>query len=124
MIAAEKAGETLVDSRPESFFTGLEKHRGVAAFGHIPGAVSVPHSRAFTADFRLKPRAELEAAFAAIGKGPAIAYCNTGHWAATDWFVLSEVLGLKDTRLYDGSMLEYAPETAGPIANPRGAPRS
>ena len=36
-----------------------------------------------------------------------IAYCNTGHWAATDWFVLSAVLGRPDVRLYDGSMVEW-----------------
>ena len=25
-------------------------------------------------------------------------YCNTGHWAATDWFVLHELLGRKDVQ--------------------------
>ena len=32
---------------------------------------------------------------------PTVAYCNTGHWAATDWFVLHELLGRKTAR---GSM--------------------
>ena len=39
--------------------------------------------------------------------GPAVAYCNTGHWAATDWFVLSELLGRKDVQLYYGSMVDW-----------------
>ena len=36
-----------------------------------------------------------------------MSYCNTGHWAATDWFVLHELLGRKDARLYAGSMVEW-----------------
>lgn len=120
VLAAEKSGAVLVDSRPESYFTGLEKHKAVQAFGHIPGSVSIPHSRSFGADFRLKDRAALAKEFAATSKAEAtIAYCNTGHWGATDWFVLSEILGQKGVRLYDGSMLEYSLEKRGPVSNPR-----
>jgi thiosulfate/3-mercaptopyruvate sulfurtransferase len=118
VLAAEANGVTLVDSRPESYYSGLEKHRGVEAFGHVPGAVNVPHHTAFRPDFRLKDKQALATIFTAAGQGPAIAYCNTGHWAATDWFVLSEVLG-RDAKLYDGSMLEYASEKKGAITNPR-----
>lgn len=118
VLKAEADRVTLVDSRPESFFTGLEKHRAVKAFGHIPGAVSIPHSRAFGPDNKLLDKASLQRNFGAA-QGPAIAYCNTGHWAATDWFVLSEILGQEDIRLYDGSMLEYTLENKGEIANPR-----
>jgi thiosulfate/3-mercaptopyruvate sulfurtransferase len=120
VVAAQRGGKvTLVDSRPESYFSGLEKHRGVQSFGHIAGAVNVPHSRAIGPDFRVKDRKALEAAFASVGTGPAIAYCNTGHWAATDWFILSEVLGRTDVKMYDGSMLEFSAEGKGQIANPR-----
>ena len=119
VLAAGASQVTLVDSRPESYYSGLEKHRAIEAFGHVPGAVNVPHHTAFGPDFRLKDKASLAKAFAAAGDGAAIAYCNTGHWAATDWFVLSEVLGRKDVKLYDGSMLEYASEKKGPVTNPR-----
>ena len=40
-------------------------------------------------------------------QGSVIAFCNTGHWATLDWFVMSELLGNKDARMYDGSMLEW-----------------
>ena len=56
---------------------------------------------------RLKPQAELAAIAATLPAGPAVTYCNTGHWAATDWFVLSEMLGRKDVRLYYGSMVDW-----------------
>jgi thiosulfate/3-mercaptopyruvate sulfurtransferase len=120
VLAAEKTGAILVDSRPESFFNGLEKHKAVERFGHIPGAINVPHARALGADFKLRDRESLAREFTAArhAKG-AIAYCNTGHWGATDWFVLSEILDQPNVRLYDGSMLEYAAEKRGKIANPR-----
>ena len=40
-------------------------------------------------------------------QGSVIAYCNTGHWASLDWFVLSELLGNQNARMYDGSLLEW-----------------
>ena len=36
-----------------------------------------------------------------------MSFCNTGHWAATNWFVLSELAGLKDVRLYPASLAEW-----------------
>jgi thiosulfate/3-mercaptopyruvate sulfurtransferase len=117
VLAASKAKGTLVDSRPASFYAGLEKHKAVQAFGHIPGAVNVPHSKAFAADNTLKDRAVLAKEFSAVSNAPgAIVYCNTGHWAATDWFVMSELLGQKDVKLYDGSMLDYSLEKRGPVS--------
>ena len=35
-----------------------------------------------------------------------ISFCNTGHWAATNWFVFSEYLG-ETSVLYDGSLVEW-----------------
>jgi thiosulfate/3-mercaptopyruvate sulfurtransferase len=58
----------------------------------------------------LKPKAELQKLFAAIPSEPVINYCNTGHQAATNWFVLSEVLGRRGVSLYDGSMSEWTEE--------------
>lgn len=37
-----------------------------------------------------------------------ITYCNTGHWASVAWFGLSEVMGNKNTAMYDGSLTEWA----------------
>ncbi|HLR12516.1 MAG TPA: sulfurtransferase, partial [Burkholderiaceae bacterium] len=36
-----------------------------------------------------------------------ISFCNTGHWAATDWFALSEVVGQPNVRLYPASLAEW-----------------
>ena len=48
-----------------------------------------------------------------------VSYCNTGHWAATAWFVLSVVLGRPDVRLYDGSMVEWTADARRPVAGSR-----
>ncbi|MDP2410157.1 MAG: sulfurtransferase [Pseudolabrys sp.] len=113
-------GATLVDARPASFFLGKEKAGIAGAYGRIPGAVHVDSGVFYDAAAnRLKPLAELEKAAAAIPAGPAISYCNTGHWAATDWFVLHELLGRKDVRLYPGSMVEWSSKPERPVESSR-----
>ena len=116
----QSGGATLIDSRPASFFAGKQKAPAAKAYGHIPGAVNVD-SAGFYDDKtnRLKPQAELVAIAAALPGGPAVAYCNTGHWAATDWFVLSELVGRKDVRLYYGSMVEWTADASRPLASAR-----
>jgi thiosulfate/3-mercaptopyruvate sulfurtransferase len=112
---------TLLDARPASFFNGKEKAPAAKAYGHIPGAVNLDSASFYdAATNRLKPRAELAALAGQLpAQGPVIAYCNTGHWAATDWFVLHELLGRKDVSLYDGSMVEWTAKATRPIASSR-----
>ena len=59
---------------------------------------------------------DLAALFGHVPKGPAISYCNTGHTAALNWFVLSEVLGRDEVALYDGSMTEWTQDPERPVA--------
>jgi thiosulfate/3-mercaptopyruvate sulfurtransferase len=117
----EQAGSaTLIDARPASFFVGKERAPAAKAYGHIPGAVNVDSATFYDAKAnRLKPQAELAAIAAALPGGPAVTYCNTGHWAATDWFVLSELIGRKDVRLYYGSMVDWTSDPARPLASAR-----
>ncbi len=114
-------GATLVDARPASFFAGKEKAPAAQAYGHIPGAVSLDSATFYDANAnRLKPQAELAAlATSAVPVGPTVAYCNTGHWAATDWFVLSEILGRQDVKLYYGSMVDWTSDASRPLASAR-----
>ena len=47
-----------------------------------------------------------------------VSFRNTGHWAATNWFAMSEVLGQKNVKLYAGSMVEWSQDPNGlPMAN-------
>src|SRR5689334_2829373 len=115
-----KGGATLVDARPASFFSGKEKAPASQAYGHIPGAINIDSAGFYDPQTnRLKPKAELAALANTVPAGPAVSYCNTGHWASTDWFVLHEVLGRKETRLYAGSMVEWTSNANRPIESSR-----
>jgi len=112
-------GATFVDARPPAQFSGKVKTKTVASYGHLPGAVNIDSTVYFdNATHRLKPKAEL-ASLSEHVKGPAVSYCNTGHLASTDWFVLNEVLGRKDTRLYAGSMTEWTRDPSRPVESSR-----
>jgi thiosulfate/3-mercaptopyruvate sulfurtransferase len=117
---AQSGGATLVDARPASYFVGKERAPKAQAYGHIPGAVDLD-SDAFYDDKanRLKPQAELAAIASRIPAGPVVTYCNTGHWSATDWFVLHELLGRTDVKLYDGSMVEWSMDPQRPVVSDR-----
>lgn len=116
----QSGGATLIDARPASFFAGKEKHPAAKAYGRIPGAVSLDSASFYDrAGNRLKPKAELAAIAATLPDGPAVSYCNTGHWAATDWFVLSQVLGRNNARLYAGSMVDWSSNGGRPVESAR-----
>jgi thiosulfate/3-mercaptopyruvate sulfurtransferase len=44
-----------------------------------------------------------------------VAYCNTGWWSTTDWFVLHELLGFENTALYVESMAGWTADPANPV---------
>jgi thiosulfate/3-mercaptopyruvate sulfurtransferase len=117
----KSGGATLIDARPASFFRGKQKAPTVAAYGHIPGAIDVDSASFYDAKTnKLKPKAELAAIASQIPAiRPAVSYCNSGQWAATDWFVLHEVLGRQNVKLYDGSMTEWAADAHRPVQSAR-----
>ncbi len=113
-------GVTLVDARPASFFLGKEKAPAASAYGHIPGAHNIDSDKFYdSAANRLKPKAELAVIVSELPAGATVTYCNTGHWAATDWFVLHELLGRSNARLYAGSMVEWTSNANRPIESSR-----
>ena len=48
-------------------------------------------------------------------EGKTIMFCNTGHLASLGWFVNSELLGNKNTKMYDGSLAEWSRKPANPM---------
>ncbi len=88
--------------------------------GHIPGALNIPWSRAANEDGTFKSPEELRALYieqAGISeRGPAIAYCRIGERSSHTWVVLHELLGVPDTKNYDGSWTEYGSLVEVPIS--------
>ena len=115
-----KSGAILVDARPASFFLGKEKAPASKAYGRIPGALNIDSAEFYdTQSNRLKPKAALAVVADLAPTGPIVNYCNTGHWASTDWFVFHELLGRKDAKLYAGSMVEWTSNESRPIESSR-----
>ncbi len=124
MVAKNLTTKTsqLVDARPVPQYNGKVMAPVDVRAGTIPGALNLPFSTLFTADLEgVQDPAKLQAALdkAAVDskQTSTIAFCNTGHLASSDWFVLHEILGLKGVRLYDGSMSEYSRDASLPVVN-------
>jgi len=119
-ISLVKSGKAqLVDARPSDFFRGDTRHVAAKVPGTLPGATNVEHSQWFkpgTSQFVSTDEAKKLGQSLNIKSGEeTINFCNTGHWAATNWFALSEVLGQKDAKMYAGSMVDW---TQAPDALP------
>lgn len=108
----------LVDSRPAPFFTGRIAMDAARARGTLPGAINLDSDLYFelgTAMLMDKAALEQEADAASFKPGAeTIAFCNTGHWSATEWFVRSEILGQSHVKLYPGSMVDWT-QAARPL---------
>ena len=101
----------LIDARPAAFFVGETRHSAAKTPGTIVGAKSVSHEVWFTKDAKVLPADDLKrvARESGVEAGqPTISFCNTGHWAATNWFVLSELLGQSDVKLYPESVVDWS----------------
>lgn len=115
VAAMQKAGSgRLVDARPVSFFTGETRHQASLVPGTLKGAVNLEYTRWFAPDSsvmlgtdEVKKIAADSPANAAVGVD-TVSFCNTGHWAATNWFALSEVAGIAGVKMYPGSMVEWS----------------
>lgn len=107
----------LLDARPAPFYRGALKAPAARRPGTLPGAQSFDHAQWFPDGSARLPDAATLARIAAQGPWQAragaaptrmVSFCNTGHWAAINWFVLSEVLGQSGVQLYPGSMVEWS----------------
>ena len=115
-VLSGKTEARLVDARPLEFFEGRKKHGAAAAAGTLKGALNVIHSAWFGSDEnRMVSTPEAAAAIAkragydgALAPGETlVSFCNTGHWAATNWFALSEIAGIENVKLYPESMVGW-----------------
>ena len=101
----------LLDARPAAFFEGETRHTAAKVPGTIVGAKNISHEVWFAKDGKLLPSEGIKRVAQQAGVDlaqPTISFCNTGHWAATNWFVLSELLGHKDVKLYPESVVEWS----------------
>lgn len=122
-VVTGKSKAHLVDVRSADEFSGKviappgmseTAQRG----GHIPGAASVPWSKAANDDGTFKSYDDLAKLYADQGVKPgqdAIAYCRIGERSSHTWFALKYLLGIDSVRNYDGSWTEWGNLVDAPI---------
>ncbi len=123
VVQRVKAGDSvLLDARPASFFNGETRAPAAKVPGTLPGAVNFTHDKWFAPGSSAFVSTDIAKQIATSSPtDPAketVSFCNTGHWAATNWFAMSEVLGQKNVKLYAGSMTDWSQDPNGlPMAN-------
>jgi len=109
----------LVDYRPSDNYQGINRHPAAKRNGTLPGARNVPEAWLTENNGgKLRDRETLAKLFKLAEvptDGEQIAFCNTGHWASLGWFVSSEIMGNRQTKMYDGSMVEWSADAALPM---------
>lgn len=120
-----EANGQLVDVRSPAEFSGEKLHmegypqEGAMRGGHIPGAKSIPWSRAANEDGTFKSREDLEQIYLQEREldpsKEVVAYCRIGERSSHTWFVLKYLLGFDKVRNYDGSWTEWGNSVGVPI---------
>jgi thiosulfate/3-mercaptopyruvate sulfurtransferase len=119
-VDGQKSEVVLLDSRPVDEFTG--KNIRAIRGGHIPGAINVTGASAANdkESHLYKSAEQIRATFAEAGitsDKTVYVYCHSSDRAAHVYMVLTQMLGYKNVKIYDGSWKEWAALTALPAAN-------
>ena len=126
--AIGKPGQKIVDVRSQAEYEGDRfwpsgATEGAGRAGHIPGAIHLPVELLRTEDGSFKSTEEIGALLAERGIDQAngvVTYCTVGGRAAEAWFVLSQLLGRADARVYLGSWAEWGSRADTPIEAEKG----
>jgi thiosulfate/3-mercaptopyruvate sulfurtransferase len=117
-------GAALVDVRSPAEYRGEViamvdyPQEGAQRGGHIPGARSIPWARATNGNGTFKSVEELKALYTGEGVTPdkqVVTYCRIGERSSHTWFVLTQLLGYKGVKNYDGSWTEWGSLVGAPI---------
>ncbi len=118
-VVAKLGKATIIDNRAPAFYEGKEKLAFVPKLGRIKGAVNLPVGQLYTVEGLYKDKATLASLAAKATGGDLdkeyILYCDTGK-TCTSWaFVMTELLGYKDVKVYDGSSMEWLADPNAPM---------
>jgi thiosulfate/3-mercaptopyruvate sulfurtransferase len=110
--------EQLVDLRSAGRFAGTEPEpRPGLRSGHVPGSRNVPYAELVNPDGTILPDHELRRRLEAAGidlSQPIVATCGSGT-SACNLVLTLELLGHRNTAVYDGAWTEWASRADTPI---------
>jgi thiosulfate/3-mercaptopyruvate sulfurtransferase len=108
-----KSHTVILDTRTKDEFSGKQQKNGASKAGRIPNSTHIDWAEAinYDGDKRLKTIKELETIYKRLNvkkTSPIIVYCHSGVRSAHTTFVLTQLLGYKNVRNYDGSWTEWS----------------
>jgi len=116
----DDSSTTLLDTRELRYHIGVDKKDYVFAYGHILGAKNLPYKFLTPAkgDAVYYDKDKLNTIVDALHidmNNSLIMFCNSAYECASVWFVLHEILGKKDVRIYDGSLHQWTQYEDNPM---------
>ncbi len=119
VLAALHSGTQLLDARTLGEFVGVITAQTTERPGTIPGSKHLPFDWFVKPDGLIRGQKDAVTLFTATGLDPdqdgTIHFCHTGNRAALTWFVDYAILGNRNAKLYDASMIEWATQKELPI---------
>ena len=125
----DKVGKSiLVDTREADVYYGIEPDPSSERAGHIPTAKNLPapwfweatvDEAGVTTYITWKDTSAIrEMALTVLGEDgdeELIVYCGVGGYASPLWYVLTQVVGYRNVKFYDGSMQEWSADPEAPV---------
>lgn len=114
VVAALPKNVTIIDSRTAEEYSGTTLKKGATKAGRIPKSIHADWAEAinYNGDKHLKPLnilANIYTKKLSVNKNDSIIlYCHSGVRSAHTTFVLTQLLGYKNVKNYDGSWTEWS----------------
>jgi len=109
----------ILDARSYDDYYGISRSDGVLGVGHIKGAKCSYTATKFLKDNTLRAKSELDdiylAGFALDNDSEIIIYSRDALSASMEFFIVYQHMGLKNTKLYEASLLEWGNEKNLPM---------
>ncbi|MBI4205002.1 MAG: sulfurtransferase [Betaproteobacteria bacterium] len=124
LAALGRNGILMLDGRSPEEYSGQRvggpggPDVGAVRYGRIPGAKHLYFEELLDANKAFKPASELQQLVTARGAAPdeeIVTYCRMSHRATVLYFALTQLLGYKKVRVYDGSWTEWGNLVGVPV---------